>query len=317
MARYALQRLVLVIPTLLGMTLLIFILVRLLPGDVVVAMSIGDVGGASDATRERIRTALGLNDPLPLQYLHFAGGLVTGNLGSSFLSGEPVTRILGRAIPITLELSILAAAFAVIVGVPLGVVSAVKPHTRLDVAARVGGLLGLSLPNFWIATLGLLITSLVFQWIPAVTWIPFWVDLPGNLLQIALPAFALSLQTLAIVMRMTRASLLEALHEDFVRTARAKGLSPGPVIFGHALRNALIPVVTVIGTQVGRLMGGAVIIEVIFGLPGIGYSLVQAIYNRDYPIIQVAAVYLAAVFVLVNLAVDLLYGVIDPRIKQH
>jgi peptide/nickel transport system permease protein len=317
MARYALQRLVLVIPTLLGMTLLIFILVRLLPGDVVVAMSIGDVGAASDATRERIRTALGLNDPLPLQYLHFAGGLVTGNLGSSFLSGEPVARILGRAIPITLELSILAAAFAVIVGVPLGVVSAVKPDTRLDVAARVGGLLGLSLPNFWIATLGLLITSLVFQWIPAVTWIPFWVDLPGNLLQIALPAFALSLQTLAIVMRMTRASLLEALHEDFVRTARAKGLSPRPVIFGHALRNALIPVVTVIGTQVGRLMGGAVIIEVIFGLPGIGYSLVQAIYNRDYPIIQVAAVYLAAVFVLVNLAVDLLYGVIDPRIKQH
>jgi peptide/nickel transport system permease protein len=258
-----------------------------------------------------------LSDPLPLQYLHYAGGLVTGNLGRSFLSGEPVAQILGRAIPITVELSILAAGFAILVGAPLGVVSAVHPNTRIDVVARVGGLIGLSLPSFWIATLGLLVTSVVFHWIPPVTWIPFWVDPAGNLVQIALPAFALSLQTMAIVMRMTRASLLESLHEDFVRTARAKGLAPNPVIFVHALRNALIPVVTVVGTQVGRLMGGAVIIEVIFGLPGVGYSLVQAIYNRDYPIVQVAAVYLAAVFVFVNLAVDLLYGVIDPRIQQR
>jgi peptide/nickel transport system permease protein len=315
MARYALQRLLLVIPTLIGMTLLTFILVRLLPGDVVTSMSVGEV--TSDATHQRIRDALGLNDPWPVQYLHYVGGLVTGNLGSSFLSGEPVALILGRAIPITIELALLAVGLAIVVGMPLGIVSAVRPNTRLDVVSRVGGLIGLSVPNFWIATLGLLITSLVFHWIPAVTWIPFWTDPLGNLVQMALPAFALSLATLAIVMRMTRASLLEVLQEDFVRTARAKGMAPRPVIFAHALRNALIPVVTVIGTQVGALMGGAVVIEVIFGLPGVGYSLVQAIYNRDYPIVQVAVVYLALVFVLVNLGVDLLYGVIDPRIKQR
>ncbi|MBV9597767.1 MAG: ABC transporter permease [Chloroflexi bacterium] len=315
MARYALQRLLMVIPTLVGMTLLIFILVRLLPGDVVTSMSVGEV--TSDAAHQRIRQALGLNDPWPVQYLHYVGGLVTGNLGTSFLSGEPVALILGRAIPITIELALLAVGLAIIVGTPLGIVSAVRPNTRLDVVSRVGGLIGLSVPSFWIATLGLLITSLVFHWIPAVTWIPFWTDPLGNLVQMALPALALSLATLAIVMRMTRASLLEVLQEDFVRTARAKGMAPKPVIFAHALRNALIPVVTVIGTQVGALMGGAVVIEVIFGLPGVGYSLVQAIYNRDYPIVQVAVVYLALVFVFVNLGVDLLYGVIDPRIKQR
>jgi peptide/nickel transport system permease protein len=316
MARYALQRLLLVIPTLLGMTLLIFLLVRLLPGDVVVAMSIGDVG-ASDASHERVRQALGLSDPLPIQYVRYLAGLLTGNMGASFLSGQPVATILARAIPMTAELAVLAAAFAVLVGVPLGTVSAVRRNTRLDLAARVGGLVGLSLPNFWVATLGLLLTSVVLHWIPPVTWIPFWSDPLGNLVQIALPAFALSLNTLAIVMRMTRASLLEVLHEDFIRTAQAKGLAGRPVIFRHAMRNALIPVITVIGTQVGGLMGGAVIIEVIFGLPGVGYSLVQAIYNRDYPIIQSAAVYLAGVFVLVNLGVDVLYGVIDPRVKQR
>jgi peptide/nickel transport system permease protein len=297
------------------MTLLIFCLVRLLPGDVVDAMFAGDVG-ASEAGRQRVREALGLTDPLPVQYIRYVGGLVTGDMGKSFLSGQPVAEILARAIPITVELAVLAAVFAVLVGVPLGIVSAVRQNTRFDFVARIGGLVGLSLPNFWVATLGLLITSVVFRWIPPVTWIPPWTDLGGNLTQMALPAFAVSLHTLAIVMRMTRATLLEVLREDYVRTARAKGVRPARVITRHALRNALIPVITVIGTQVGGLMSGATIIEVIFGLPGVGYSLVQSIYNRDYPIIQVASVYLAAVFVMVNLAVDLLYGVIDPRIKQ-
>jgi peptide/nickel transport system permease protein len=316
MVRYALQRLVLVIPTLIGMTVLIFAMVRLLPCDVLVAIS-GIDASSNGASAARVRQALGLSDPLPVQYTRFVLGLFSGNMGNSFLSGQPVSQILGRAIPITVELAVLAAGLAVLVGVPLGIVSAVRQNTRLDFVARVGGLIGLSLPNFWIATLSLLVTSVVFRWVPPVTWIPFWVDPVGNLGQIALPSIALSLSTLAIVMRMTRASLLEVLHEDYVRTAQAKGLAPRPVVFRHALRNALIPVITVVGTQVGNLMGGAAIVEVIFGLPGIGYSLVQSIYNRDYPVIQVAVVYLAAVFVIVNLAVDLLYGVIDPRIKQH
>lgn len=316
MTRYVFQRVFLIIPTLLGMTLVIFCLVRLLPGDVVTANS-GPDASTSAATVARVRQALGLSDPLPVQYVNYLGGLVSGNMGKSFLSGEPVSTILARAIPITLELAVMSAVLAILVGVPLGIISAVRTGTNLDFAARVGGLIGLSLPNFWIATLGLLITSVVFHWVPAVTWIPFWTDPLGNLAQVALPAFALSLSTLAIVMRMSRASLLEVLREDYVRTARAKGLASNPVVFRHALRNALIPVITVVGTQVGGLMGGAAIVETIFGLPGIGYSLVQSIYQRDYPVIQVAAVYLAAVFVLVNLGVDLLYGVIDPRIQQR
>lgn len=315
MTAFIARRMALTVPTLLGMSMLIFLLVRLLPGDVVDAFFAGDVA-SSGAGRAAVRRALGLSDPLPVQYLRFLGGLLSGNFGKSFLSGQPVALILGRAIPITLELTILATVFAVAVGVPLGVLSAVAPGSGYDIAARVGGLLGLSIPNFWVATLGLLIFSLLFHWVPAVTWVPPWQDPLQNLAQMGLPAFSVALYLLAATMRMTRASLLEVLREDFVRTARAKGVPRRSVVLTHALRNALIPVITVIGTQIGNLMGGATIVEVIFGLPGMGYTLVESIYNRDYPVIQVAAVFLAAVFILLNLAVDLLYGILDPRVQQ-
>lgn len=315
MTAFIARRMALTVPTLLGMSMLIFLLVRLLPGDVVDAFFAGDVA-SSGAGRAAVRRALGLADPLPVQYLRFLGGLLSGNFGKSFLSGQPVSLILGRAIPITLELTVLATVFAVAVAVPLGVLSAVAPNSGYDIAARVGGLLGLSIPNFWVATLGLLIFSLLFHWVPAVTWVPPWQDPLQNLAQMALPAFSVALYLLAATMRMTRASLLEVLREDFVRTARAKGVPRRGVVLTHALRNALIPVVTVIGTQIGNLMGGATIVEVIFGLPGMGYTLVESIYNRDYPVIQVAAVFLAAVFILLNLAVDLLYGILDPRVQQ-
>ncbi len=315
MTGFIARRVALTIPTLVGMSMLIFLLVRLLPGDVVDAFFAGDVG-SSAAGRAAVRKALGLSDPLPLQYLKFLEGLVTGNLGKSFLSGQPVSLILGRAIPITLELTILATLFGVLIAVPLGVISAVAPNSGFDLVARVGGLLGLSIPNFWVATLGLLATSLLFHWVPAVTWISPLQDPLGNLAQMAIPTFAVALYLLATVMRMTRASLLEVLREDYVRTARAKGVPRRIVVIKHGLRNALIPVITVIGTQIGNLMGGATIVEVIFGLPGMGYTLVQSIYNRDYPVIEVAALFLAAVFVFLNLVVDLLYGVLDPRVEQ-
>lgn len=309
------RRFAMTIPTLVGMSMLIFLLVRFLPGDVVDAFFSGDVG-SSAAGRAAVRKSLGLADPLWAQYAKFVGGLLTGDFGKSYLSGQPVALILGRAIPITLELTILATIFAVAIAVPLGVVSAVAPNSGFDLAARVGGLLGLSIPNFWVATLGLLVSSLVFHWVPAVTWVAPWQDPLGNLAQMALPTFAVALYLLATVMRMTRASLLEVLREDFVRTARAKGVPRRVVVIKHGLRNALIPVITVIGTQIGNLMGGTTIVEVIFGLPGMGYTLVQSIYNRDYPVIQVAALFLAAIFVFLNLAVDLLYGVLDPRVEQ-
>jgi peptide/nickel transport system permease protein len=315
MAGYAGRRLLQLIPTLLGMSLLIFAFVRLLPGDVTAAFTGGSV--SSPETREAVRASLGLNKPLPVQYWDFVSGFFTGNLGHSLLSGQPVATIIGRAIPITLELAILAMLFAVAVGMPLGILSAVRRNSGADFAARFTGLLGLSLPNFWVATLLLLLTSTVFHWIPPITWIPFTSDPIANLEQVAIAAFAVSLYPLASIMRMTRASLLEVLGEDYVRHARAKGLAQRTVVMRHALRNSLIPVLTVIGTQVGHLLGGAAVVEVIFGFPGVGNTLVQSIYLRDYPVIEVTVVLLAAAFVLINLGVDLLYGVIDPRIEQR
>jgi peptide/nickel transport system permease protein len=227
-----------------------------------------------------------------------------------------VGELLWRALPVTTELALLAMIIATVVAIPLGVISAVKRDTALDFGARVTGLVGLSLPSFWIATLALLFTSKVFGWVPPIRYISPFDDLVGNLKQMALPASAVAIQLMAIEMRMTRTTMLEVLNQDYVRTARAKGLRDRLVIYRHALRNALIPVITVIGFQVGSLMGSSAIIEVIFGLNGVGNTLLQAIFNRDYPLVQAAALYLATAFVVINLVVDLLYAYVDPRIKQ-
>lgn len=315
MYRYAGGRMLQLVPTLLGMSILIFAMVRLLPGDVTSVLNSGD-GGASVAQQKAARHALGLDKPFVTQYLHFLGGFFNGHLGTSYLSGQSVASILGHAIPITLELTVLGTVFALVVGVPLGVLSAIRRNSVVDVAARVGGLVGLSVPNFWIATLLLLLTSSVFHWAPPVNYIAPWDDPFGNIQQMAIPAFAISLYLLAAVMRMTRASMLEVLGEDYVRTARAKGAGRRQVVVRHALRNSLIPVVTLVGAQIGNLMSGSTVVEVIFGFPGVGNTLVSATYNRDYPVVEVTAVFLATVFVLLNLVVDLLYGVLDPRIEQ-
>ena len=222
---------------------------------------------------------------------------------------------MARALPITVELVIIAVVFAVALGIPLGVISASRRESVRDYVARVGGLIGLSMPSFWLATLILLFTSIVFQWVPAVSFVPFLQDPLGNLSQVVIPAISVSVFVIAIVMRMTRATMLEVLSQDYVRTARAKGASRRSVTYHHALRNALIPVVTVVGFQVGTLMSGAAIVEVIFGLPGLGYTLIQAIFARDYPLVQTTTMLLAPIFVILNLTVDLLYGVIDPRIR--
>jgi peptide/nickel transport system permease protein len=259
---------------------------------------------------------MGLADPIPVQYVRWLGDLLKGDPGTSLRSGQPVAQLLLASLPITVELAVLATLIATLVAIPLGVVSAVRRDTGLDFAARVGGLIGLSLPSFWIATLALLFTSKMFGWVPKTRFISPFDDPLGNLQQMILPALALAIQLMAIEMRMTRTTMLEVLGEDFVRTARAKGLRNQAVVFRHALRNALIPVVTVIGFQLGTLMGASAIIEVIFGLNGVGYTLLQAIFNRDYPLVQAATLYLATAFVLINLAVDMLYAYLDPRIKQ-
>jgi len=303
------------IPTLIGMSLIIFLMLRLLPGDIVDIIAGADAQTDS-ASRAKLRDAMGLSDPLYEQYGRWVWGLLQGDPGNSLRSGKPVAELLWRALPITVEMAVLSMLLAAIVAIPLGVLSAVRRDTGTDYISRVLGLIGLSLPNFWIATLLLLFTSKAFGWIPPIRYIPITQDPIGNLKQFALPAFAVAIQLMAIIMRMTRTTMLEVLNQDYVRTARAKGLSQQVVVYRHALRNALIPVITVMGFQLGALMGSSAIIEVVFGLNGIGNTLVQAIFNRDYPLVQAAVLYLAVAFVLVNLLVDVLYAYLDPRIKQ-
>ena len=303
------------IPTLLGMSIIIFLMLRLLPGDIVSIIA-GPDAQADSSAQAKLREAMGLSDPLWRQYLNWIGDLLRGDFGVSMRSGKPVSELFARALPVTIELALLSVLIASLVAIPLGVISAVKRNTPIDYVARFFGLVGLSLQNFWIATLLLLFTSKLFGWVPSINFIRFTDDPIGNLRQFMLPAFAIAIQLMAIIMRMTRATMLEVMGQDYVRTARAKGLSDRVVVYRHALRNALIPVVTVIGFQLGSLLGSTAIIEVIFGLNGMGNTLLQAITNRDYTLVQASVLYLAIVFVLVNLLVDVLYAVLDPRIKQ-
>ncbi len=315
MALYVARRLLMLIPTLVGMSLLIFLMLRLLPGDIVDILA-GPDPTVSSAARDQLREAMGLNEPLPLQYLLWLGNLLRGDPGDSLRSGIPVAELLANSLPITVQLAVMATLIATVAAIPLGIVSAVRRDSGLDFLARIGGLIGLSLPNFWLATLALLATSKLFGWVPSARYISPFDDLGGNLLQMILPATALAVQLMAIEMRMTRTTMLEVLNQDYIRTARAKGLRNRLVVYRHALRNALIPVITVVGFQLGALLGTSAIVEVIFGLNGVGYTLLQAIFNRDYPLVQAATLYLATIFVLINLAVDVLYAYLDPRIKQ-
>ena len=273
--------------------------------------------GSNPELIEQAREQLGLNGSYPEQYWRWISGVLQGDLGDSLRNSEPVSTVLLNALPITFELMFLGLLIATVIGIPLGVLSAVKRDSKHDFAARVGGLIGVSIPSFWLATLLLLFTSRVFGWVPPLTYVPIYEDPIANLSQFILPAIAISVFTLAIVMRMVRATMLEVLGQDYVRTARAKGVRRKVVISRHALRNALIPVVTVVGFEVGILMGGSAIVEIIFGLPGLGNTLINAIFNRDYPVVQGATMLLAFIFIFANLLVDLLYGVLDPRISQE
>lgn len=302
------------IPTLIGMSLLIFVMLRMLPGDIVDAL-VGLDPTITEEAKNELRDSFGLNDPWPIQYGRWIGELLQGDLGTSFRSREPIANQLWRALPITLELAFLAIVLSVVVAIPLGILSAVRQNSAVDFWARIGGLIGLSIPSFWLATLFLLFTSLTFRWTPSVIWINPLQNPLGNLQQMILPALALAVQLMAVEMRMMRASMLEVLRQDYIRTARAKGMRERTMLVRHALKNAFIPVMTIIGIQMGVLMGGSIIIEQIFGLPGIGWTLLQGIFNRDYPVVQVTSLFLAVIFVFINLIVDISYAYLDPRIR--
>jgi peptide/nickel transport system permease protein len=314
MGKYVLRRLALLLPTIFGISVLVFALMRFLPGDVVSGM-IGTEIILPPEQRATLYRMFGLDAPIHIQYLRWLGGVARGDFGVSLRTSTPVTTLLLQRLGITAELALLSVCFSALLAIPLGVLAAVRRNGPLDFLTHIVGLVGLSFPSFWLATMLLLIATLRFRWQPQLIWVSPWRDPLANLQQMALPVLSLSVALMAVVMRMTRSSMLEVLGQDYVRTARAKGQRERIVVTRHAFKNAIIPVLTVIGLQIGGLLGGAVVIEQIFGLPGIGWLILNAIYQRDYPVVQGGVLFVALVFVLVNLVVDVLYAYVDPRIR--
>jgi len=289
---------------------------RLIPGDVVDVMLGSDVV-MNPAERAILRAMFGVDQPLHIQYLRWLGSVLQGHFGTSLRTTQPVLDMIFQRVGITVELALLSVVLSAVVAVPLGMMAAIRRNGATDLAAHTVTLLGLSMPYFWVASLLLLASSALLQWSPSLIWVsPFERPLT-NLSQIALPVLSLSAGLMAIVMRMARSAMLEVLDQDYIRTARAKGVRERGVMVRHALRNAAIPIITVIGLQTGYLLGGAVVIEQIFGLPGIGLMILDGIYQRDYPVVQGAVLFVAVVFVVVSLLVDLTYAFLDPRIRYH
>ena len=301
--------------TLVGVSLLVFGMMRVIPGTVVEQL-LGQAAIASPEVLASFRRFFGLDRPLHVQYLDWVAGVVRGDLGVSWLSGRPVLGLFLERVPVSAELAVLAVGWSLVVGLPLGTASALWRGGRRDGAIRLFATLGLSLPAFWQGTVLILLFSVYLGWMPSLQWVSLTRGPGQNLGIMALPALTLGTATAAVMTRMSRASMLDVLGRDYVRTARAKGLREGRVTFHHALRNALIPVVTVAGVQLGYIVGGIVVVEDVFTLPGVGRLLLDAIFQRDYPVVQGVILLLAGAFMLLNLAVDLLYAALDPRLRR-
>lgn len=302
------------IPVLIGISIVSFFLIRLVPGDIVNVMMGEDF--ADPAVEAELRRIFGLDQPIHVQFADWFGGLIQGDLGASLRTGRPVTEEIFERVPMTLELAIAALLVSLAIAIPAGIVTATRRNSSVDMGARLVSLIGLSLPNFWLGILLILFFAVYLRWVPSGGFAPF--DLSWDHFQfLLLPAITLGTSLAAVTMRMTRSSLLEVLGHDYIRTARAKGLSERAVVAGHALRNSLIPVITVIGIQLGGLLGGTIIVEQIFSWPGLGSLMVRAIYQRDYPLVQGLTMFLAFFFVFMNLAVDIFYVYLDPRMRQR
>lgn len=306
-------RLVQLVPTIFLVSIIVFALQQLMPGDPAVLLA-GESAGNPHVVAQ-IRDQLLLNRPLWVQYLHWIDGVLHGNLGYSWRLSEPVSELIAQKLPVTVQLSVMAFLFAVVIGVPAGVVSAVKQGTAWDWAANAIGLSGLSIPNFWLGIVLILVVSVDLGWLPPSGYVSLARDPLRSIETTIMPAFVLGNAIAAILMRHTRSAMLQALAQDYVRTARAKGLSETRVVLRHALRNALIPVVTLGGLQLGLLLSGAVLTEQVFDIPGLGKLVVDSVFNRDYPVIQGVVLVTALLYVLINLITDLLYAVINPRLR--
>ncbi|HEX7918065.1 MAG TPA: ABC transporter permease [Gemmatimonadales bacterium] len=304
MGRFLLGRFLLVIPTLVGVLVVAFLLLHVAPGDPVQAI-VGD--RADSLTVAQLRAELRLDEPLPRRFVSYVGGILTGDLGTSYVTRRPIAQDLAGRFPATLTLAFAAMLFATVAGVAIGVLGAWRPGTWWDRFLTVGAYLGVSFPVYWIGLLLILIFAVQLRWLPP--------SGSRGLAYLVLPALTLGMRSVAVLARMTRAALQEVLMSDYIRTARAKGLRETPVVLRHGLRNALIPVITVLGLDFGSYLTGSILTETIFAWPGVGRLSVQAIYNRDYPVVQAAVFLLSSTFVLVNLFVDLLYTYLDPRIR--
>ena len=314
---YIAQRLLAGLGTLLGVSIIVFILVRALPGDAAVMMTGAGSGVVSEEELKQVRAKLGLDKPWVIQFADWGESIAVLDLGKSLRTGNPVAADIARRLPYTMEIVVLAMVIAIGLGIPSGVFSAWFVGTAPDRVLQTVSMIGLAAPSFWIGLLLILGLVVLFGWSAPLFWEPFWVSPLKSLSQLIWPSLSVGLRQTALISRMTRAIMLEVLDEDYIRTARAKGVPEFRVVFRHALKNGMLPVVTLIGFEIAALFGGLIITETVFSVPGLGQYVVASILNRDYPAIQGVVLLLAAIVVVGNLTVDLLYGVLDPRTRRR
>ena len=321
MYKYTIKRILLMIPTLAGAAILIFGLMRLIPGDICELRMAGEGAWVDPQAIEDCRNNLGLNDPFIVQFWDFVWGYVVFDLGPSMWTGKPITEEIALRFQLSMEIAIIATIVGVVIAIPLGTISAIKQNTWIDYVVRSFSIAGIAMPSFWlgiIIILGLLISTQHFfgePWMPPIEYIPIWVDPGQNLLQLIWPAIATGYRYSAVATRMTRSALLEVLREDYIRTARAKGLIEKLIINRHALKNSMLPVVTIVGIEFAFLMGGLVVTEQVFNLNGLGKLFVESVLNHDFSLTQALVMLVALIFVVTNFIVDLIYAMLDPRIR--
>jgi peptide/nickel transport system permease protein len=315
--KYLIKRFLLMLPTLFGVALVTFVLIRVIPGDVVELRYSGDSGSVSQEIIDRERTRIGLDQPIWRQFLTWMAGVVRLDFGTSMWTGAPIWEEIKLRFALSLQVAIMATIVAVVLAIPLGVLSALKQDTWIDYSVRIFSIAGLAMPSFWLGIVLILVMLVVFKWLPPMVYTPFWVSPTQNLAQLIWPALAVGYRYSAVATRMTRSAMLEVLREDYIRTARAKGLMQKLILSRHALKNAMLPVLTVVALEFAFLIGGLVVTEQVFNLNGIGLLFVQAVAHRDYTLLQALIMLVAGSFIIVNFLMDIAYAWLDPRIRYR
>ncbi len=315
MGKYIVKRVLLMVPTLLGVAVLIFFLMRVVPGDIVELRFAGESAFAQKENLDKERVRLGLDQPLLTQFIRWMSGIVQFDFGTSMWTGAPIIEEIKLRFTLSMQLAIMATIVAVVLAIPLGVLAAIKQDTWIDYTVRIFSIAGLATPSFWLGIVFILLLLIVFKWLPPMVYTPFWVSPVQNLAQLIWPALAVGYRYSAVATRMTRSAMLEVLREDYIRTARAKGLWQNLILSRHALKNAMLPVLTVIALEFAFLMGGLVVTEQVFNLNGLGMLFVESVAHRDYTLTQALVMLVAFMFIFVNFLVDLAYAWLDPRIR--